>query len=179
MRLKQDGNADWVCVIKIRRETSSLAVSNSSAYRVTADQKGDDRKPEVSFGKPINDQSLVEAAIRRAQIGILNPSIHLERFVHYKLPKVEETRLLGSSQQNAFSSDVIIIEITGPEVTDLTLVDLPGIISDVGLHGDKNSIKLVKDMVKSYISKECLILLVITMKGRSICLEYTDLRRHS
>lgn len=50
-------------------------------------------------------------------------------------------------------------------------MDLPGIIQDVGQNGDKNSILLVENMVKSYISKDCLILLVITMKGE-LCHRY-------
>lgn len=60
-----------------------------------------------------------------------------------------------------------MLEISGPEVTDLTLVDLPGIIQNVGKGEDRGNIGLVEDLVKSYITKDCLILLVITMKGRS------------
>ena len=59
------------------------------------------------------------------------------------------------------------MEISSPDVTDLTLVDLPGIIQNVGKGEDKASIQLVEDLVKHYISKECLILLVLTMKGKS------------
>lgn len=79
---------------------------------------------------------------------------------------------LGSTKQLAFSRNVVVLEITGPNVTDLTLVDLPGIIQSVGHGEDKGNIQLVENLVKSYISKDCLILLVITMKGGST---YRDL----
>lgn len=90
-----------------------------------------------------------------------------QNFVSYQLPEEEVERPLGSTKQLAFSRNVVVLEITGPNVTDLTLVDLPGIIQSVGHGEDKNNIQLVENLVKSYISKDCLILLVITMKGLS------------
>lgn len=96
----------------------------------------------------------------------------MSKFVQYDLPDVEEAFPLGSTKQFPFSTDVVVLEITGPDVTDLTLVDLPGIIQDVGKDGDKSSISLVENLVKSYIEKDCLILLVITMKGESYCLRH-------
>lgn len=78
----------------------------------------------------------------------------------------EVEKPLGSLKQLAFSRNVIVLEISGPDVTDLTLVDLPGIIQNVGSE-DRGNIGLVEDLVKSYISKDCLVLLVLTMKGES------------
>lgn len=119
-----------------------------------------------SVSARIHDPDLVQIAVRRAQLAILNPSILLYRFLEYDIPAEPETNPLGSTRKLAFSNDVIVLEITGPQVTDLTLVDLPGLIQNVGEGEDKNNIQLVEDMVKSYISKDCLILLVITMKGQ-------------
>jgi hypothetical protein len=85
--------------------------------------------------------------------------------VKYRLPDEPELKPLGSTLQLAFSPNVVVLEITGPNVTDLTLVDLPGIIQAVGKGEDKANIKLVENLVKSYICKEYLILLVVTMKG--------------
>lgn len=55
-----------------------------------------------------------------------------------------------------------MLEISGPDLTDLTVVDLPGLISN---SDDPNDILLMDDLVTSYISKDCLILLVIPMHG--------------
>jgi hypothetical protein len=119
------------------------------------------------FGPVITDPEEVEATIRRAQLAILNPSVPLQQFVGYALPAEEVDNPLGSTKQYAFSRNVIVLEISGADVTDLTLVDLPGIIQNVSKGEDKNNIQLVEELVKSYIKKDCLILLVITMKGQN------------
>lgn len=81
------------------------------------------------------------------------------------MPKKEETNPLGSDIQFGFSLDVVVLEITGPNVTNLTLVDLPGIISNAGVNGNEQDVGLIESMVKSYITKDCIILLVLTMTG--------------
>lgn len=120
----------------------------------------------MQFGPEINDPEKVEITIRRAQLAILNPSVDAAKFVDYDIPDKEVERPLGSMKQMAFSRNVVVLEISGPEVTDLTLVDLPGIIQNVGKGEDRNNIQLVEDLVKHYISKDCLIMLVLTMKGK-------------
>lgn len=121
----------------------------------------------MTFGPTLSDPTLVESTLRRAQLAILNPSVPADRFVTYELPPTEVDRPLGSTKQLAFSRNVACLEISGPNVTDLTLIDLPGIIQNVGKGEDKTNIQLVEDLVTHYISKDCLILLVITMKGES------------
>ena len=180
VRLHEDPG-QWTCKIMLRFETdehgnvSLQAVSwcRDVEKRSLADlpffcmTQPQDAISEMAFGEPIFDPSLVEAALRRAQLAILNPSVIPERFVTYKLPAVEEYRPLGSKKHLAFSKNTVCIDISGPAVTDLTLIDLPGIIQSVGKGEDKANIDLVTDLVKHYIQKDCLILLVITMKGRS------------
>jgi hypothetical protein len=126
---------------------------------------------EQAFGPPISDPDLVEDVIRRAQLAVLNPTVDMARFVDYVIPEVPEAFPLGSREHFGFSFCVVVLEITGPEVTDLTIVDLPGIIQNVGAGEDDTSIGMIEAMVMRYIEKECLILLVLTMKGEP--LQYT------
>lgn len=132
-----------------------------------ADRQPEGQKPEVPFGPTLFDPDQVEATIRRAQLAILNPSVPYEQFIDYEIPDQEVKRPLGSAKQYQFSRNVVVIEITGPAVTDLTLVDLPGIIQNVAPGEDADNPKLVESLVKHYIQKDCLILLVITMKGEN------------
>jgi hypothetical protein len=67
-----------------------------------------------------------------------------------------------SDSTAGFSLSVIVIEISGPDLTDLSLVDLPGAIANSSKRGEP---VLIEQMVKSYISRECLILLVISGTG--------------
>lgn len=112
--------------------------------------------------------------LRRAQLAILNPSVPSANFVDYELRSPEEALPLKSKKKLAFSKNasffsknVVCLSIQGPNVTDLTMLDLPGIIKSVGKNEDAGNIDLVTDLVEHCIRKDCLILLVITMKGVS------------
>lgn len=71
----------------------------------------------IPFGDEITDPSEVELRIRRAQLAILNPSRMPEDF----LCDTHE----GPSELT-FSRDLITVEISGPNVVDLSFYDLPG-----------------------------------------------------
>lgn len=131
-------------------------------------QKIKGEKPESTFTGPLTDPTKVEEFIRRAQLAILNPSVAPHQFLDCELPKNKGELPCNSVKQLEFSRNVVVLEISGPEVIDLTLVDLPGLIKSVDAGEDENNVALVDDMVKDYMKQEeSLILLVITMKGRS------------
>lgn len=120
---------------------------------------------EIAFGPPMTDPSLVEDAIRRAQLALLNPSVNPLEFVTYTLTEPEEPLPLNSKKKLGFSKNVVCVSVEGPNVADLTLIDLPGIIQAVDNAEDAGNIELVNDLVKEHMAKDCLILLVVTMKG--------------
>ncbi|KAI9508373.1 hypothetical protein F5148DRAFT_979877, partial [Russula earlei] len=52
---------------------------------------------------------------------------------------------------------------TGPEYSDISFVDLPGLIRTVGTSGNRDNIQLIEDLARRYISKQnCIILMTIT-----------------
>jgi len=71
------------------------------------------------FGKVIYDKSEVEDRIRRAQRAILNPSKPADYFLGNSWDSDEES-------QTTFSMNTVVLEISGPEVPDLSFCDLPG-----------------------------------------------------
>ena len=73
----------------------------------------------ILFGPVIRDKKLVEERIRRAQRAILCPSIDPETF----LTGPDED---SSSRELTFSKNCVSLEISGPELTDLSFCDLPG-----------------------------------------------------
>lgn len=50
----------------------------------------------------------------------------------------------------AFSKDLLKIEITGPDLPHLTIVDLPGLIHSETKHQTTEDVELIKDVVKEY-----------------------------
>ncbi|KAJ6556994.1 P-loop containing nucleoside triphosphate hydrolase protein [Mycena vulgaris] len=106
------------------------------------------------FGDAIFDKSEVEDRIRRAQRAILNPSKPARQFID------EDD---DDSPEISFSTNYISLQISGPEVADLSFVDLPGLIASVSSRGgNERDIAMVESLVSSYISKpSCVILLTV------------------
>lgn len=133
----------------------------------------------ISFGSVIKDKTQVEERIRRAQRAILRPSQDPEIFLTG--PDEDPTY----HRELTFSKNCVSLEICGPDLTDLSFCDLPGmrllpftlrcgakpvrkgLIASVGQGGNTSDIDLVKDLVTTYICKpSCLILLTVTCESK-------------
>ncbi|KAF9507704.1 hypothetical protein BS47DRAFT_1488702 [Hydnum rufescens UP504] len=123
---------------------------------------------EAKFGPVLHDKDALELMLRRAQLAILNPSVESSKFVRLgekeALSAADGIPPLGSKEQLAFSSNVVCIDVSGPDVADLSFIDLPGIISNVAEAKDEWNITAVKDLITRNIQGNCLILLTITMR---------------
>ena len=72
---------------------------------------------------------------------------------------------LGSGTK-AFSDDVLKVEISGPEQSHLTLVDLPGLIHAEGKQQSVEDMQLVSSLVQNYMANSrSIILAVISAKN--------------
>lgn len=78
---------------------------------------------EVKFGPRLEKKEDVELMLRRAQAAVLSPTRDISRFAQMD---EEELRGLVSSKLNAFSKNVICIDLAGPDLVDLSFIDLPG-----------------------------------------------------
>ena len=90
--------------------------------RVTFDKQGQPlgAAKNTIFGPVITDKKDVEERIRRAQRAILNPSTNHDTFLTG--PDVE----LDGKPELSFSKNCVCLELTGPNLTDLSFCDLPG-----------------------------------------------------
>jgi hypothetical protein len=71
---------------------------------------------KIQFGPPITDKSEVTERIQRAQRAILNPSIPTDAFISGA----------DTGHEVPFSSNRIVVHVSGPDITDLNFIDLPG-----------------------------------------------------
>lgn len=100
------------------------------SLRIEFNDESGKRLPDVReklFGPIVTDPALLEDVLRRAQLAILNPSVDSTKFVDYN---VHDTRggmgpPLGSAKQLQFSRNVVCLDLAGPDVTDLSFIDLP------------------------------------------------------
>ncbi|CAA7260359.1 unnamed protein product [Cyclocybe aegerita] len=134
----------WKCIVSLRFTTDAFGQPLGQA------------RNEI-FGGVIYDKSKVEDRIRRAQKAILNPQRSFKDFLDDD-EGMYDTEL-------SFSMNCVSLQISGPDVADLSFCDLPGLIASVGSNskGGENDIALVKSLVTSYIKKpSCIILLTVS-----------------
>ena len=110
----------WSCQISIRWEFDEAG-------------RPLDNVREDKFGPKLTDKTEVEVMLRRAQAAVLSPSIPSEHFVRADLAALVDGRggLLGGRTVGGFgtllfSKNVIVVDVVGPELVDLSFVDLPG-----------------------------------------------------
>lgn len=75
----------------------------------------------MPFGDVITDKDFLEDRISRAQLAILNPSTPASAFLEYYIPT--------SSNELTFSPNIVCLEISGPDHSEISFVDLPGTFS--------------------------------------------------
>lgn len=75
---------------------------------------------------------------------------------------VEEAKsVMGLSEQNRFSEDLLRLEVCGPDQDHLTLVDLPGLFQNTEINQSPRDRDLVRKLVTRYIAKPRTIVLAI------------------
>lgn len=85
---------------------------------------------EEQFGEPIHDPADVAERVKRAQFAILSPNCDQKEFLRGEL----------ATSELLFSKNSVSLEISGPDVIDLSLVDLPGISAAICFVTDPRSL---------------------------------------
>lgn len=105
----------------------------------------------------ITNKAEVEHVLYLAQLATLNPGSPYENYMPGK-PKPKD------DHQVKFSPNVVRLDISGPELPNLSFYDLPGVINVADVAEEEYLVDLVKNLVKEYISAEdCINLLAIPM----------------
>lgn len=64
--------------------------------------------------------------ISRAQLAILNPLVPAQEFLTIDLTSLGADGQRNQFRQTRFSANVVCLDIIGPDVPDLSFIDLPG-----------------------------------------------------
>lgn len=99
----------WTCQISIRWEVD----------RTTG--KPAETVVEEPFGPSIVNKADVELMLRRAQAAVLNPKTTTRKFLDLHTETLRKYR-----NDKLFSKNVVCVDLSGPDLTDLAFVDLPG-----------------------------------------------------
>ncbi|KAH9851169.1 P-loop containing nucleoside triphosphate hydrolase protein [Lenzites betulinus] len=148
-------SAGWTCQISIRWEF------DGDGMRL-------DEVAETPFGALLTDKADVEPMLRRAQAAILSVSAMssgrdaaVRQFEGMAMEEVRRSAdpRTGGARVLAFSRNTICVDLKGPELVDLSFVDLPGIVQNA----EAEIVQLVEDLVTSYCQGNCLILVALPM----------------
>jgi vacuolar protein sorting-associated protein 1 len=101
-----------------------------------------DRIEKIPFGGPLNDSKLVEDRLRRAQAAILQLPFSCDQSI---APFLADDYEAPTKPPTDFSRNVVRLEVNGPDLVDVTFIDLPGIIQNANmvLHPPHQSLLIV------------------------------------
>lgn len=99
----------WTCQVSIRWEFDK-------------DGSPKDEVHEVPFGGVITSKADVELTLRRAQAAVLNPNISPSKYLTLSVENLKT----HPTNELQFSRNVVCVDLSGPELTDLAFIDLPG-----------------------------------------------------
>jgi hypothetical protein len=102
----------WTCQVSIRWEF------DEHGHRLS-------KIDEVPFGKRITKPEDVELALRRAQTAVLNPHSPAMYFVALGERELSDVAVNNPASLR-FSRNVVCVDLEGPDLVDLSYMDLPG-----------------------------------------------------
>ncbi|OJD36578.1 dynamin family protein [Diplodia corticola] len=158
-------NARWRCDVSLRREffyeASHITYPPSEKPPPFFPWQEND-PPETMHFKTVFNKKDLQRVIKQAQLATLNPGSDPMTFV----PLQPSTDIGGGQYQVEFSPNLVCLDISAPGLPNLSFYDLPGVISQTENLGDLSLIKLVKQLVKRYVSKDnALVLLACSMEN--------------
>ncbi|KAF4312831.1 hypothetical protein GTA08_BOTSDO12006 [Botryosphaeria dothidea] len=160
----KERNARWRCEITLRREFcyDPQRVAFPTTQKPPHFYPWDEQEsPETVPFKTVYNKKELQHVIYQAQLATLNPGADPTTFT--SMPEVN----IGSGHYEVqFSPNLVCLDISAPDLPNLSFYDLPGVISQTENGGDPYLIKLVKQLVKRYVAKEnALVLLACSMEN--------------
>ncbi|KAG5640431.1 hypothetical protein DXG03_008697 [Asterophora parasitica] len=149
------------CPMECSMSTSAKSWSCSISLQISDNADGTPlAAPQtISFVSDLTDKSHVGLWLIRTQAAILNR--HLP-YGDFKTKSEVELKKAPDPKSLPFSKNMVLIEVKDPDSTDLSFIDLPGLIQNSAL----NDIALIQNLVESHIEGEnTLILATIPMTG--------------
>ncbi|KAL9100044.1 MAG: hypothetical protein Q9163_004537 [Psora crenata] len=169
INLAESPSGNWVCKVSLFKKylyEGNLG-SAQPQFRGLAKSEGATRArplgpwsvqdPEDFHFATITSKSDVPDVLYRAQLATLNPGSDYEKYMPGKPAPIDY-------HQVKFSPNIVRLDISGPDLPNLSFYDLPGVINVSDISGEEYLVTLVKNLVKAYISADdSLNLLAIPM----------------
>lgn len=167
-------NEPWVSKVLLVKQYTYTGKLDTSAHLSKADSKlegatcgrplgpwSEQKDVETFDFATIYEKDKIESVLKLAQLAILNPAQDYKKYV----PENQRADGLGPIDQGVkFSPNIIRLDISGPNLPNLSFYDLPGVINVPEVASDAYLVPLVRNLVKKYIEDEdCINLLALSM----------------
>lgn len=138
----------WSCKITLQRR--HVYSRNSREWN---DASGAEDVPFTA----VTDHAKLGDMLRLAQIAVLNPHLDPATLLHVGPPDQSNLAL-------SFSFNAIDLHITGEDLPELSIVDLPGSVNVMPDQSEAHLVGMIEKLIKDYVKDEkALILLVASM----------------
>ncbi|KAH7329757.1 P-loop containing nucleoside triphosphate hydrolase protein [Rhizoctonia solani] len=145
-------NHQFRCPIECQSQYADLPWRAQVFLKFERGERDGEVGDEIPFGGPLDDPDLVEERIKLAQIAVLNPLTEPELILRGEVP---------SPGGLSFTKNTVVVKLTGRELADLSFVDLPGIIVSTSDEKNKGDIKLVQNLISSYMKRSSTVNLIV------------------
>ncbi|KAK3707741.1 hypothetical protein LTR37_011918 [Vermiconidia calcicola] len=143
----------WTCKISLIRK----ATYNPKGARNTNSANRWQRAefPDIVEFATVTDKSLLDHALRLAQLAILSPRVDPQDVLQRSDTTLEP--------EIGFSPNIISLKIASPNLPELSLIDLPGAINVTANIDDSHLVGFIEKMIKNYVKDEkALVLLAVS-----------------
>lgn len=136
----------WQCSVSIK-QPFWFDDRNSEGHFHRRDQ------PTTEHFATVTNKAELETTLRRAQLAVLNPRQPPQTYVNADVGT-------APSLQVAFSPNIIILEIQGPDLPEFSFYDLPGSINVVEDGEDQSLVKWIEKLISEYLKDEKTLILL-------------------
>lgn len=151
-------DALWKCTVKLVHkyqyfDKKFLATQGDCYVPGTFHPWQESSQTDIFDFASLTDPAQVCETIERAQAAILHPSQNPAKFQHGALSTSDKGEV-------KFSPNYISLEISGPNLPNLSFYDLPGVISRTRNPDEAYLVHLVENLVREYIDEDSAIVLL-------------------
>ncbi|CAK4033830.1 Interferon-induced GTP-binding [Lecanosticta acicola] len=160
----KEGQPDWSCkvVLHMKYMPNEDAHNDGEPFDGWASME---KVMELPFAQ-VNAKEDLDLVLRKAQLAILNPETDPALFKG--LNAADVTRKQHEALKFRFSPNVISLEITGLELPDLSLFDLPGAINATENHDDQYLVDFIEALLTVYIRDEAALILLACAANQDV-----------
>ncbi|KUI73308.1 Interferon-induced GTP-binding protein Mx [Cytospora mali] len=181
VHIRLSSDTTWRCRVSIQQDYAYCPPNNEPITEADVTEHNPfppwiKQSREVKEFKMVyNKTDPIDEIVRWAQIAILNHNRNFAQYVpkdwdlrtqEEKDPEYEARRLAEAERatEAKFSPNTVAIEVKGPGLPDLSFYDMPGVFRNAKHEEDQFLVKVVENLVRSYISHEkALILWAVPM----------------